>query len=194
MIISKLLRIKSVFTKPNGETLLDLISSTFSFKGNGASLGPVQVKPEEVMRPDLLADRIYGNPDRWDLLLKFNGISNPFSIDIDDVLLAASDSSLSKMTKPPLMVPEKGLERAKNNENQLVKAKSKKDQKRLDSLKNKISEITPPNVNLTGEANVRIVNGRVIFGGNMSNTGSTSTNQSLNRSRVENQIKNTNNF
>lgn len=194
MIISKILRIKSIFTKKNGETVMDLISSTFKFNKNGASLGPVLVKPEEEMRPDLLANRIYSNQERWDLLLKFNGVSNPFSLKSGDVLLAPSDNSIRQMTKSPTIVPEKGTLPNIKNEEKMVKAKTKKDQKRLDSLKRKISEITPPNVNLTGESNIKIVNGKVIFGSNISTGESTNTNNSLIRSRIEKQIKNTNNF
>lgn len=194
MITSTLLRIKKTFTKANGEIILDLISSTFEFKRQGAALGPVLVKSEETMRPDLLADRIYGNQERWDLLLKFNGISNPFSLEADEILLAPSDNMLSVLTVPPKTVPEKGSEAAKSNEQVLVKAKTKKDQKRLDSLKNKIAEITPPNINLTGESNIQVVNGRVIFGGNMTAGGGTNSNQSLTRARVAEQLKNSNSF
>jgi hypothetical protein len=75
-----------------------------------------------------------------------------------------------------------------------MKPKTKKDQKRLDSLKKKIKEVTPPNVNMTGESNIKVVNGRVIFGSNISTSESLNKNNSLTRSRIEAQIKNTNNF
>ena len=194
MIVSKLLRIKSVFTKANGDKVIDLISSTFKFNRDGASLGPVLVLPDEAMRPDKLAERIYGNHERWDLILKFNGVSNPFSLDSDTLLLAPGDFALDKMVTTPKVVPDKGGERGKTNSEKTVNAKTKKDQKRLDSLKKKIKEVTPPNVNMTGESNIKIVNGRVIFGSNVSTSESLNKNKSLTRSRVENQIKNTNNF
>jgi hypothetical protein len=194
MIVSKLLRVKKVFTKKNGEKLIDLISSTFKFNSNGASLGPVLVLPDEAMRPDRLAERVYGNPERWDVLLKFNGVSNPFSLDSDTLLLAPADMVFDKMVGAPRIIPEKGGDLAKTNSEVTVKPKTKKDQKRLDSLKKKIKEITPPNVNLTGESNIKIVNGKVIFGSNISNSESLNKNNSLTRSRVESQIKNTNNF
>jgi hypothetical protein len=194
MIISKLLRIKAIFTLKDGTRIMDLISSTFKFNDSNSSLGPVLVKSEEAMRPDLLAERIYSNHEKWDVILKFNGISNPFSLDEGEILLAPSDNTMGKMIISPRQVPEKGTEPAKANEERLVKPKTPKDKKRLAALKNKISEVTPPNVNMSGESNVRIVNGRVIFGGNMTVGGNVDTNQSINRSRVENQIKNTTNF
>jgi hypothetical protein len=194
MIVTKLLRVKNIFIKENGEKLIDLISSTFKFNGNGASLGPVLVLPEEAMRPDLVAERIYGNQDRWDVLLKFNGVSNPFSLDSDTLLLAPSDMVFSKMVTSPKTVPDKGGDRGKTNSDVTMKPKTKKDQKRLDSLKKKIKEVTPPNVNMTGESNIKVVNGRVIFGSNISTSESLNKNNSLTRSRIEAQIKNTNNF
>lgn len=194
MIVSKLLRIKNVFTKANGDKIIDLVSSTFKFNRDGSSLGPVLVLPEETMRPDRLSERIYGKPERWDLILKFNGVSNPFSLDSDTLLLAPADFALGKMAVSPKVVPEKGGERGKTNSEKTVKAKTKKDQKRLDSLKKKVKEITPPNVNMTGESNIKIVNGKVIFGSNISTSESLNKNNSLTRSRIENQIKNTNNF
>lgn len=194
MIVSRLLRIKNVFTKANGDKVIDLISSTFKFNRDGASLGPVLVLPDETMRPDKLAERIYGNHERWDLLLKFNGVSNPFSLDSDTLLLAPADFALNKMVNAPKLVPEKGGDRGKTNSEKTINTKTRKDQKRLDSLKKKVKEVTPPNVNMTGESNVKIVNGRVIFGSNISTSESLNKNNSLTRSRIENQIKNTSNF
>lgn len=194
MILSKLLRVKRVFTKTNGEKIIDLISSTFKFNTDGSSLGPILVLPEEAMRPDRLAERVYGNSERWDALLKFNGVSNPFSLDSDTLLLAPADIVFNKMISPPRVIPEKGNDRGKTNSEATVKPKTKKDQKRLDSLKQRVKEITPPNVNMTGESNIKIVNGKVIFGSNISNNESLNKNNSLTRQRIESQIKNTTNF
>jgi hypothetical protein len=194
MILSKLLRTKRVFTKQNGEKLVDLISSTFKFNSDGSSLGPVLVLPDEAMRPDRLAQRVYGNSERWDVLLKFNGVSNPFSLDSDTLLLAPADMVFDKMLSSPTIISEKGNDLFKLNSSSTIKPKTKKDQKRLDSLKKKVKEITPPNVNMTGESNIKIVNGKVIFGSNISNSESLNKNNSLTRKRVESQIKNTNNF
>jgi len=76
----------------------------------------------------------------------------------------------------------------------VIKPKSAKDKQRLESLRTKAPEIVPPNVNLTGAQNVKVVNGRVILGGDMTQTSSTNTNQSSTRSRVQDQLKNSPNF
>ena len=68
MLISQLFRAKRTFIKENGDVLLDIISSTFDFsKAEDTSAGYIQVKEEEQMRPDLVAERIYGDQKKWEL-------------------------------------------------------------------------------------------------------------------------------
>jgi len=194
MLISKLLRVKKLFTIDSGESIVDLISATFKFGENDVSAGPAVISEYEQMRPDLVSERLYSTQDNWEIILKFNGISNPFSLDIGEVILAPPYTDIQKMIIPPKLVVEKGTEPAKKNEDSTIKPKSTKDKQRLESLRSKVSEVLPPNINLTGAKNVKVVDGRVILGGDMTQTSSTATNQSSTRSRVQDQLKNTNNF
>ena len=194
MLISKLLRAKRLFTTSSGETIIDLISSTFTFGESSSTSGPVLVSEYEAMRPDLLSNRVYSTQDYWETILKFNGISNPFSLVQGEILLVPSYSMMEKMVRPPKEVKEKGTEPAKKNESAVIKPKSAKDKQRLESLRTKSPEIVPPNVNLTGAQNVKVVNGKVILGGDMTQTSSTNTNQSANRTRIQDQLKNSQNF
>lgn len=194
MLVSKLLRVKKLFTTSSGESIIDLVSSTFTFGDNGATSGPVLISEYETMRPDLLSNRVYSTQDYWETILKFNGISNPFSLDQGEVLLVPAYSMMERMVRPPKEVKEKGTEPAKKNESAVIKPKSAKDKQRLESLRTKSPEIVPPNVNLTGAQNVKVVNGKVILGGDMTQTSTTNTNQSSTRSRVQDQLKNSPNF
>lgn len=194
MLSTKLLRVKKIITNLLGESITDLISSTFKFGETNISAGPSVVSEYEVMRPDLLADRVYASQDNWDALLKFNGISNPFSLNQGEVLLVPAPNELSKMIVPPRTVLEKGNEPTKKNEDAVIKPKSIKDKKRLESIRTKVSEVVPPNVNLTGVQNVKVVNGKVILGGDMTQSSSTDTNQSSTRNRVQDQLKNKTGF
>jgi hypothetical protein len=194
MLINKLLRAKKLFTISSGESIVDLISSTFNFGESGASAGVTVVSEDETMRPDLLSEKIYSSQDEWCTILKFNGISNPFSLDAGELLLAPPFKMVTKLIVPPKSVAEKGTEPAKKNESAVVKPKTAKDKQRLESLRTKTSEIVPPNVNLTGAKNVRVVDGQVILGGDMTQTSTTNTNQSINRTRVQDQLKNNTNF
>lgn len=44
------------------------------------------------MRPDLVSQMMYDTEDYTEFVLKFAGISNPFTLDDDDVLLIPNDS------------------------------------------------------------------------------------------------------
>ncbi|CAB4159529.1 hypothetical protein UFOVP699_265 [uncultured Caudovirales phage] len=194
MLISKLLRFKKTITNFAGESVVDLVSSTFKFTQRGASAGPTFVDENEVMRPDLLSDKIYGSLDNWEILLKYNGISNPFSLEEGEIIIAPSSNTLNQMVGAPRLVPEKGLEPAKNNENKVVTPTTNKDKKRVESLRTKVPEVVPPNVNLTGAQNVRVRDGKVIFGPDVTQANISQQNESINRSRVQDQLNNTNNL
>lgn len=190
MLFSKLLRAKSLFMISTGEMIVDLVRSTFNFGTIDTSIGPALVNSEETMRPDLLSNRLYASQDHWDVLLKFNGISNPFSLGEGEVLLAPSLNSLDKLIVPSKEVIEKGKEPSKLNEQALLNPKSDKDKRRLDSIRTTTTEVVPPNVNLTGAKNVKVIDGKVILGGDITQAGQLITNQATSRARVQDQLRN----
>ena len=190
MIVSKILRTKKFFTNSSGESTVDLVSATFKFDETGAAIGSANVTESEIMRPDLVANRVYSAYDIWDVLLKFNGVSNPFSLDVGDFLLIPSINKTRQMVTAPRTVPEKGTEPKKRNEEKIMNPKSSQDKKRLESLRTKVSEVVPPNVNLTGAQNIRVVDGLVVFGPDISQGGASTQSSSLVRSRVQQQLKN----
>jgi hypothetical protein len=98
------------------------------------------------------------------------------------------------MIVPPNIVPEKGTEPSKTNEEKIMKPKSPQDKRRLETLRAKVPEVLPPNINLTGAQNVRVVDGKVIFGSNVTQSTETTQNTTLSRSRVQDQLKNNNNL
>ncbi len=194
MLSSKILRAKKLFSIFTSESIVDMISSTFRFGESPVSAGTALVNEYEVMRPDLVSQRIYSTQEYWDCILKYNGISNPFSIDIGEMLIMPAFASIQSMIVPPREVVEKGTEPSKKNETRLITPKTPKDKKRLESLRTNVTEIVPPNVNLTGAKNVRVVDGLVIFGADMTLASSPNNNSSSVRSRVQNQLTDTNNF
>jgi hypothetical protein len=169
MLISKLLRAKKLIVK-NGQAVVDLISSTFNLNiEEGPAAGLITVLEEEEMRPDLLSNRLYGTTSKWDALLKYNGISNPFSLSREDFLLAPSFRSTDKLIVPPFEVTELGIEPSSAIEEKILNPKSEKDKKRIEALKNRSSEVLPPNINQSGVRNFRKQNGEIIIGNNSSN-------------------------
>jgi hypothetical protein len=120
-------------------------------------------------RIDLISLNLYNNANYGDQLLKFNGISNPFSIGIGDILdVPPIDVLLKQWKKPGIGVKEANVVRDKFID---TKRLPTKDQNRLDYLKRKAAEkpngakeILPPNVLKSDQTNVVIQNGETLVG------------------------------
>ena len=195
MLITRLLRLKNFFTKPNGDKVVDLISSSFSFeRDRGVVEGAIIVQKEEVMRPDLVSVRIYGDQQYYEALLKYNGISNPFSIDYNDLLVAPSFSSLEKMLTTPKQVIDKGAQQKDPVEDKLLNPKTVKDKKRLEALRDNVKEVVPPNVNTTGNKNVKVRDGKVIFGEDVTQINKDNCPVPISRARLIQQLTKANLF
>lgn len=195
MLLSRILRAKKTFTTKVGDTIVDLISSTFSFEAaSGPTQGYIRVGEFEVMRPDLVSARIYSDQQYYEPLLKYNGISNPFSLDVNEILLAPPFKNLEAMITAPRKIVEKGTELAASNESKLVIPKTVKDKKRLDALKDKVKEIVPPNVNTSGNKNVKVRDGRVIFGEDVTQVNKDNCPVPISRARLVQQLTKVNLF
>jgi hypothetical protein len=120
-------------------------------------------------RIDLISLNLYNNANYGDQLLKFNGISNPFSIGVGDVLdVPPIDVLLKQWKKPGIGVKEANVVRDKFIDTKRLPIK---DQNRLDYLKRKAAEkpngakeILPPNVLKSDQTNVVIQNGETLVG------------------------------
>jgi len=118
-------------------------------------------------RIDLISLNVYNSADYVDQLLKFNGISNPFSIAEGDILYIPPMDVLQKtFKKPGIGMSESNVVRDRFVETKRLPIQ---DQNRLDYLKRKAAlkpngakEILPPNVLQTDQKNVIIENGKLI--------------------------------
>ena len=163
MLINRILGKKKIIEKL-GNQMTDLISSTFKFPSRAReSAGAILVNEFEQMRPDLIANRIYGTTALWDVLLKYNGVSNPFSVNTGDILLGPSSAFLESTYVNPVNILDRN-QKAEGTFSPILDPLGKKDKDRLDNLKKKAGVILPPNVNKPGDKNVKIKDGRVIFG------------------------------
>jgi hypothetical protein len=185
MLTSKLLGRKRIIEKL-GKQFTDLISSTFKIPETAIGTGGMlAVNDFENMRPDLVAERIYGNQSKWDALLKTNGISNPFALKSGDLLMGMPDSSLNACYVNPLSIPERE-QREANPNNPVVNPKTQKDKNRLDNLKkkSKAGTVLPPNINPTGINNTESRDGRIIFGNNNTDPGVRASAPSISRQKL----------
>lgn len=146
-----------------------LAQPTMIFTNRNEQTGVRQhiVKEDEITRPDLIALEYYGDHSKTDIILKFNGISDPFSLQPGDVLdIPGSGIAFHK------------LERPTSNEdnpikNQFLQGKrlSKKDDRRIEALKKKYNKdmLLPPNVIPVGKKNYKFDKGLVTFGAQAQN-------------------------
>ena len=195
MLITRLLRLKNTFTKENGDIIVDLTSATFSFeKDPGISESYIRVSDEEQMRPDLISVRMYGEQRFYEALLKYNGISNPFAIERYDILLVPPYKNLEQMLVSPKEIIDIGSQQKESNEDKLLNPKTVKDKKRLEALKDKVKEIVPPNVNTKGNQNVKVKDGKVIFGEDVTQVNKENCPVPISRARLIQQLTKANLF
>jgi hypothetical protein len=158
---------KRSFTKACGDTVVDLLERSVSFLGLRSGMGqPYLIDQDLVMRPDLIANRFYGDSGKVDLLLKYNGYSNPFSIGQDSVVIVPDTSILNKFgTKPPRPNFDEPRQKKANIK---FEPKTSKDKKRLEFLAKRDGATAPPVApNVALDKGVKVEGGQIRFGGDV---------------------------
>lgn len=156
---------KKDFTKPNGDVVIDLIRRAVSYLGIRINAGQTYVVTDETaMRPDLISYAFYQKTEYADLLLKYNGYSNPFSVNIGDILRIPDSSTLNKFGSQPALAE---FAPRKKKSTVIFTPKTKKDKRRAEYLQKKAgaAPLVPPNVAL--DSSVKVANGKIIFGGDV---------------------------
>ena len=109
------------------------------------------VSNDDVVRPDLIAVKHYNSTSGLDIILKFNGISDPFSIMPGETLWIPIDSIPYYNLETPAMYEDNPIK------NQFIQSKrlSTTDKRRLEALKIKYNKenLLPPNVIPVGRKN-----------------------------------------
>ena len=169
MLSLKTLLNKNAFTKLNGDSVVDLIRRSVSFLGIKSNSGiNYQVTEETAMRSDLISNYYYQDSSFCDLLLKYNGYSNPFAIDVNDIIKIPETSTLSNFGKGGTAL-EIGKPR-KKKATSVFQPTTKKDKSRINFLIKKAgvgAAPIPPNIAITN--GVTISNGKIIFGADVTN-------------------------
>ena len=135
----------------------------------------VVVKSSESMRPDLLSSNFFGNPYYYDVILKANGISNPFSIDAGEIFFSPELSDLISNLTPS----GKQYQASQSVRNQYINPEKKSltdvrlaiiDAQRLEAMKKKAETATvkgnllPPNIANEGDREIVVKGGKIYFG------------------------------
>ena len=90
---------KPFITDSNGNTIVDFVTPLFNKNSTGVQDYKVKrVSAEKYeMRPDLVSFAMYGDIDMAEYILKFSGISNPFTLSKDDILKIPNDTEVFGM-------------------------------------------------------------------------------------------------
>ena len=171
----KMIRLKRVINKKNyfGESkdIVDLTEPTYIPKFDSPKFiiaRTIRVSEDYEMRPDLISMYAYGTDQYADIIMKCNGISNPFSIKRGDLLLIPKMEGARTFYQQP-KVSQKEIEEvkrawidkkryAKPTEERLAKLK-----KLAESKKNGSPTITSTNKLKPGESAVTTKGGALIF-------------------------------
>ena len=141
MLEYKLLDHKPLIKKGN-EQYQDLLCKTFDEKQVFTST-PLIVNKYYVARPDLISLALYGDDRYADILCKINGISNPFELNEDDIIIVPNVEYLNEC-----------LDKS-NNGSDLIEDSKKETIQKIDKnnkQKNK-NETRSPNEQIIGDSN-----------------------------------------
>lgn len=189
MLNLKLFTLKKFFKKSETEAPVDLTRASFSFENFPSAVTAVVVTDEFQMRPELIAHYFYGNQDLMCIVLKYNEISNPYSIKTGQILYLPSLENAVSLYKTPDDLIDRGADKS-NNEKAFVQPKSKKDQKRLDQLKKnaEVKEILPVNINNTGDSNIKVKDGKIIFGEDVTGVNKDNCPETITRAKLKERL------
>lgn len=176
LIIDTITENKEIFNKSisDGDSkILDLTKSSITYKGVNRSIKSIYIIDEYYqMRPDIIASIKYGDASRMGSLLKYNNISNPFSIDTGTVLLIPSDEMIEQTFLNKKELNEKN--NLINNTNHVSMFRKTQEKKKFsqsegrksfieNKIKNKPEMVLPPNVLQPLEKTIDRKNGFYIF-------------------------------
>lgn len=159
---------KPTLKKPDGEIIRDLTKSIFDFQAEAfLTYKAYRVPAEYVMRPDLISQTAYNSNNYAELILKYNGISNPFTIDKDDVILIPGlEGAKQGLKNQGALVDKDNADRVRRAYKYIDPTKKPdSDPETQEFDKRKLKEgALPPNIADEGTSQITYRNGRVFFG------------------------------
>lgn len=157
------------FDNAIGEDKIRMMIPGIILKGSIKIIDIHNVTEYEEMRPDLISKKYYNTTDDWDIILKMNGISDPFSIKAGMQLDIPDKNAAQRFIVSIPRIDKKSREQFTN-----PKRMNQQDKKRQEFLKKKSSskpngskENLPPNMLKSTETSKIFKNGRIILGANI---------------------------
>lgn len=178
-----MINLKTLLNKPNaigsftrkllskGTVKFDTTTDTSTFRYH-------VVSADEEMRMDVISFNYYGTENFLDILCKFNNISNPFSLEAGQIIKVPNTPDKFYVQSDDII--DKGLIKATPN---LIPV-SQQDSNRLNYLKRLGRAVAPPNVTLPNDKNIKVENGRIIFGADITKVNKQDCPTPISRSNV----------
>jgi hypothetical protein len=165
----------------NGEKYVDLTYPSIRYNYEPYISSAVPLTPEMRMRPDLVSRAAYNSTDMWDLIMKYNGYSNPFALDSDDIMLipeltdmqdqlapsGAQDVFADSVRKQYIDVSKKAKQDPKLAALEMKRREAQR--KKAENIGVPSVSNLPPNIAEEGEREIVIKGGKVFFGPDISN-------------------------
>lgn len=184
---------KNSFIKTNGDTVIDLTRRGISFKGVTVNQGRTYIVENGIeMRPDLISKVCYQTNSLLCMLMKYNGISNPFSINEGDILKIPNGEVLSSLKSEPALINGSNdnwiTSTRKKNKKATSKIKTLQDSNRVEYLQqlNEKPRLTPPNI--AKDTSVKVVNGKIIFGTDVTSVRKQDCPDPISRTKLQAQL------
>lgn len=192
MLDLSVLQRKKEFTKTNGDTVHDLTRRSVSFKGTLTNQGQAYRVEEGIqMRPDLISKIFYQTVSMLCVLLKYNGISNPFALAVDDVIKVPDGTVISGLLTNPDDINGSNVNwmesTRKKKKAQFIQPKTKQDKARLNYLQAVAgTTVAPPNV--AKDESVKVVNGKIVFGADVTSIKKEDCPDPISRTKLQAQL------
>lgn len=169
---------KPIYQKDDGTEIIDLIEQSMKLVVPQAVTGYYLVDNDTAMRIDAITQITLGAIDHTEKMLKFNDISNPFTINVGD-LLFIPDLMIARLnmggngsrTKQKLDIRNQYIDPSKESklDPTLGKFNIRNKPKKADPSKS--TPPLPPNFANIGEKEIEIKGGKIFFGPNVSKNG-----------------------
>lgn len=155
---------KEIITSSDGEQIVDFFKKNYSIDFFDRTLDLIAVfivKEEHLCRLDLISFQVYGDASYAPLLAKWNKITNPFSMEVNDLIICPTTQTMDKFYTTDPSPTKKSATDAKSLWLDPQRA-TKQDIKRIEQLKKiafreKNGSMDPKPTNLLREGEVPFV-------------------------------------
>lgn len=125
-----------------------------------------KVRKEYEMRPDIISQVLYGSSDYTEMILKYSLINNPFAIEKDDLIYAASLADIYNPVKDTTIDSTGVFDAVKNYHKYIDKSKvpEKPGSDKVNISIPSSSRDSEANISKTGDTGLTVKDGKIYFG------------------------------